>query len=112
MGQAASEFAPGGHALGLQGAVFLLQEIFGHAVEGGGQFAQFIARFNFNFGGQIAGGDAARSFGKRNYRARDTGGKPEAGQHGNQNSQSADQHGGRDDAALQFDERTPRTPDQ
>ena len=36
MREAAGQFAPCGDALGLHGAVFFTEQVFGHAVEGSG----------------------------------------------------------------------------
>ena len=44
--------------------------------------------------------------------ARHAGCEPQAGQHGNEDSNAADQHRGGDNLPLQFDQRTPRTADE
>ncbi len=89
--QTARQFPPRSHALGLHGALFLLEQVFGHAIERGSEFAQFVARLDIDLRGEISGSDSPGCLGQGFDGARDARGKPQAGQHRDQDAGAAHQ---------------------
>ena len=112
MRQAARQFAPGGHALGLHQAVALLGELARHFVERVGELADFVARVHIHARFPMARGHFARALGKLFDRTRDARRNPPAENQAQQDHAAADEQRQGANEIQHLDEVLPRAADQ
>ena len=101
MGEAASKFAPGRDAFGLNEFFLLSGQGVGHVVEGTRELADFVVTLHIDMCVPTAGGDITRAIGEFFDRTSDALGNPPRQKQSNGNGRESDKRGNFEDLALQ-----------